>query len=387
MTAEHLREANGLVTCGECDAVFNALTTLIEEASSPDALQNAWLAETAAPAVAQTSAVETVAPPPTDPSKTDSKPPLKEKSDAAWNGASAEGSTVAAADAPDPELDIAEFEELLAANGEVLEEVIGKPAPGSGDSPRVSAEALEAAPGVELETDADERSGRLLPVDDEAADALPEASMSADDHAILFTRPGEGEEGDEGHDTVPDYLSDNTAPPAVLQSDLDALAGRRARPELTRFLWGALAVIMFTAAASQIAWIYRDWVMATLPAAAPVIDNICHAIGCSDGRRRDAESLRLLARDVREHPQYRDALLVNATIVNAAPDAAPFPVIELSLHDATGKILGARLFQPSEYLDGSIAIEEGMPPDRPVTIVMELGGDAHAAVSFEFRFL
>ena len=95
----------------------------------------------------------------------------------------------------------------------------------------------------------------------------------------------------------------------------------------------------------------------------------------------------LLARDVREHPQYRDALLVNATIVNAAPDAAPFPVIELSLHDATGKIFGARLFQPSEYLDGSIAIEEGMPPDRPVTIVMELGGDAHAAVSFEFRFL
>ena len=83
-------------------------------------------------------------------------------------------------------MDIAKFEELLAANGEVLEEVIGKPRPGSSDSSRVSAKALEVAPGVEQETDADDGSGSLLSLDDEAADALPEASMSADDHAILF---------------------------------------------------------------------------------------------------------------------------------------------------------------------------------------------------------
>ena len=380
VTAEHLREANGFVTCGECDAVFNALTTLIEETASPDTLQHAPVAQTAAPTITQTSAIETAA----DPSTTDSKPALKEKPDAAGIGISTEEPTTAPADAPDPELDIAEFEELLAANGEVLEEVIGKPTPGSSDSSRVSAKALEVAPGVEQETDADDGSGSLLALDDEAADALPEASMSADDHAILFTRRGESAEGD---DIVPDYLGDDAAPPAVLRSDLDALAGGRARPGLTRFVWNALAVITFAAAAAQITWVYRDWVMAALPAAEPVIENICHAIGCSDGKMRDAESLRLLARDVREHPQYRDALLVNATMVNVAPNAKPFSAIELSLHDAAGKILGAWLFQPSEYLDGSIAIAEGMPPDKPVYIVMELGGDAHAAVSCEFKFL
>ncbi|MGE4616300.1 MAG: hypothetical protein AAEJ43_04705 [Gammaproteobacteria bacterium] len=96
---------------------------------------------------------------------------MKEKPDAAGIGISTEEPTTAPADAPDPELDIAEFEELLAANGEVLEEVIGKPSPGSSDSSRVSAKAFEVAPGVEQETDADDGSGSLLALDDEAADA------------------------------------------------------------------------------------------------------------------------------------------------------------------------------------------------------------------------
>ena len=95
VTAEHLREANGFVTCGECDAVFDALTTLIEETPSPDTLQHAPVAQTTAPTITQTSAIETAA----DPSTTDSKPALKEKPDAAGIGISTEEPTTAPADA------------------------------------------------------------------------------------------------------------------------------------------------------------------------------------------------------------------------------------------------------------------------------------------------
>ena len=95
----------------------------------------------------------------------------------------------------------------------------------------------------------------------------------------------------------------------------------------------------------------------------------------------------LLARDVREHPQYRNALLVNATLMNRLSEPVPYPVIELRLHDRVGALLGMRQFQPGEYLDRSISIEDGMPVDRPIYIIMELGGDALRAVSFEFSFL
>ena len=36
--AEHLSAAGGYVTCGDCDAVFSALDTLIEETAPPPEL-------------------------------------------------------------------------------------------------------------------------------------------------------------------------------------------------------------------------------------------------------------------------------------------------------------------------------------------------------------
>ena len=126
VTVEHLREANGFVTCGECDAVFSALTTLIEETGSPDAPQHAPVAETPAAPVARTSAIETAAPLSADPSTTDFKPLSEEKSDAIRNGAFAEESTSPSADTLDPESDIAAFEEVLTTHGEVLEESAGQ---------------------------------------------------------------------------------------------------------------------------------------------------------------------------------------------------------------------------------------------------------------------
>jgi predicted Zn finger-like uncharacterized protein len=356
--ADHLSAANGFVTCGECDAVFNALGTLIEGNGSPDTPPPGPAPETAAPTIAEVrvSPARGGAQAVPDPSGTAvGAPPAPDADDtgaldAAPPDASAEEPAGPMGVPPDPDLDIAEFEELLAAQDEAASYDGGT-------------DAIRAA-------------------DDAAAYGLPEASLSPDEHAILFTEPGAPDEVD----TVPEYLG-SEPPPAVLQSDLAALAGVRGRRGLSRALWKSLAVLAFAAAALQLAWIYRDRVTTLLPAAIPVVATLCDAIRCNAANGDDPQALRLLARDVREHPQYHEALLVNATMVNEAPAAEPFPVIELSLHDAAGNVLGARRFRPSEYLDESIAIDEGMPPDRPIYIVMELGGNAHAAVSFEFRFL
>ena len=139
-------------------------------------------------------------------------------------------------------------------------------------------------------------------------------------------------------------------------------------------------------AALQVAFIEREPLLAKVPQAALLVDALCARLPCLE-RREHGTSVRLLARDVREHPNYRDALLVNATIVNDAKTPSPYPVIDLRLRDAAGNVLSARQFQPGEYLDQSINIAEGMPSGRPVYIVLELAGKASNAVSFEFTFL
>ena len=61
--------------------------------------------------------------------------------------------------------------------------------------------------------------------------------------------------------------------------------------------------------------------------------------------------------------------------------------IELRLIDGVGELIGVRRFEPAEYLDDSIAISAGMAPGQPIYVVMEIGGDAAQATSFEFSFL
>jgi hypothetical protein len=97
--------------------------------------------------------------------------------------------------------------------------------------------------------------------------------------------------------------------------------------------------------------------------------------------------LHVVSRDVRDHPQFKDALLVNATIVNDAGFAQPYPVVELTLFDQSGVALGVRRFEPREYLDVSVDIDAGMQPQQSIYIVLEIAGTSSEAVSFEFKFL
>ncbi|MBX9608283.1 MAG: zinc-ribbon and DUF3426 domain-containing protein [Gammaproteobacteria bacterium] len=190
----------------------------------------------------------------------------------------------------------------------------------------------------------------------------------------------------DGEDDDVPVVMNEIGVPAVLAADLAALAAPPRASSWRAFLWASFAFVLALGALLQAAFMERQAVVAALPEAGAVIDALCAHLPCLE-RRAQVPTVRLLARDVREHPSYRDALLVNATIMNDGKTPTPYPVIDLRLRDAAGNVLSARRFEPREYLDQSIAVEEGMPPERPVYIVLELAGNASNAVSFEFTFL
>jgi hypothetical protein len=113
----------------------------------------------------------------------------------------------------------------------------------------------------------------------------------------------------------------------------------------------------------------------------------CDRLGCRLKTGSATDEIELLARDVRDHPQYLDTLLVNATLVSLSETTTLFPVIQLGLYGQTGEVIGVRRFEPGEYLDKSIDLGAGMPPNRSVYIVLEVAGVGARAVSFEFTFL
>ncbi len=306
--AEHLSAAAGQVTCGECNTVFDALPSLVEERDGSAAVELGDLVPAPTP-----------------------EP------------------TAASMSEPDPEPE---------------RELEPDPAPVVVEAPVISAESAALA-------------FAFAPGNDSRFDELPAPlvthSLSADEHAILFTEPGS------------DAPLEDTIPEA--RAMVDALYGELGPPPLPprRTGWRVLGALFAIVLLAQLAWYARSWVELWLPASVGWYTTLCTRLACAQPPA--TSRIRLIARDVREHPQYRNALLVNATLVNEAAEPQPYPVIELRLHDAGGRVLGARRFAPTEYLDQSIALGDGMPPARPVYIVLELGGDAATAASFEFTFL
>lgn len=164
-------------------------------------------------------------------------------------------------------------------------------------------------------------------------------------------------------------------------------AAPAAPPSRARRVWIALAVVLVVLLASQAAWGWREQLFALMPQARPLAQRLCTTLGCRIDVPRALDRLRVIARDVRDHPRLQDALLVNATIENQADFRQPYPVLELSLFDVNGGLLGRRRFQPREYLDSSVDRAAGMAVKVPVIVVMEVAGPTDQAVSFEFKFL
>ena len=173
--------------------------------------------------------------------------------------------------------------------------------------------------------------------------------------------------------------------PSVLRDDLARLAARERKRG--RWAWTLLALLLITGLVVQTAWYWRADLLAQFPQFRPQAAQLCVRIGCRLEQPAAVADIELIARDVRDHPQYAKTLLVNATLLNRGQAAAAYPVIQLGVYDRTGVVVGVRRFKPLEYLDRSIDIAAGMPAGRSVYIVLEIAGVGERADSFEFLFL
>jgi hypothetical protein len=119
----------------------------------------------------------------------------------------------------------------------------------------------------------------------------------------------------------------------------------------------------------------------------PGLEQFCKYLHCSLPLRVDLSQLKLLNRDVRQHPRVDEALLVNATLANQAGFTQPYPVLEVRFSGLDGSPVALRRFRPIEYVSDSYAVRRGMPPGEPVLVVLEILDPGETAVSYQFGFL
>lgn len=180
------------------------------------------------------------------------------------------------------------------------------------------------------------------------------------------------------------------SPPGSEQPDLFQAAPapgfvRKAQPAFRGGAgWWLAVAALAVLAALQWLWVERD-ALAMQSQWRPAVERSCGWLGCTLPAWHEPSAFSITARDVRPHPSVAGALLITATFRNDADFAQAWPVIELSLSDLNGRVVGLRHFLAEDYLGGTPPqplIEAG----QSARLALEVVEGDRAAIAFAFDF-
>ncbi len=409
-----LGAANGAVRCGACLHVYNAAQQLLSEAVSavkparPAAPGTATpTSSPAQPATSQSQARTAVPAPAPAPAQTaspgvapSSKP--ASKLDTLWIH-------------DDLDLDSLDLDEEL-AKLEAAEQQLSQDflalRPAAPPAPRLLDDATAAPQSTPLP--------ELLAAEDQQAlrDSAPRASFLDDNSSsVADEAPCEAlraerdelpsaDEPAQALDSEPDEPRigrlDNTAEeqqdtprhePSLRAGSLLDLSNeplqldwqRPSKPWGRWIGWGLLNLLAAGALAGQYVT-YHFAELARQDQYRPWFEQICPELGCTLPSKVDIELIKSSNLVVRSHPQFPDALVVDAILYNRASFTQPFPLLELRFADIQGQLLASRRFKPGEYLAGELAGRSEMPPQVPIRVSLEILDPGTQAVNYSLSF-
>jgi len=155
-----------------------------------------------------------------------------------------------------------------------------------------------------------------------------------------------------------------------------------------RTAWGAIAAALLLTALLVAQYAYTErFRLVQISALRPAIELLCLPLECNLPLRRDLARVEMIEREVREHPNVGDALLVHAAFVNRADFVQAYPVLQVSFSDVAGTPVAVRRFRPEEYLRETLPADTGMAPGQQSLVMLEVIDPGERAVSFQFDFM
>ena len=318
---EHLKVRQGRVRCGRCRAEFNALETLIEDPPPPPPLP-VVSGETSAPGGIWFSQRDdgvsadeggTAEPPlhfeapdlnrlPDEPKLADTAPesPQDEEDD----------SPVTIPLELPPEDDLAAATTGPGEDDDATAEAVAEPSSGPGTAAKAASTA-------------DARPAFVVPplFQKPAAHAEPPAAEMSEEEAIAARGPF----------TLIEEVPEELPPPR-------------------RWPWIVLTVFALVALALQATLHFRVDLASRLPAVRPVLTTLCDVLACSIPLPMDIAAIGIDTSDLHPDPAQADRLQLLATLRNRSPYAQTWPHLEVTLTDASDKVLLRRALTPAEYL-------------------------------------
>ncbi|MGE5161555.1 MAG: DUF3426 domain-containing protein [Betaproteobacteria bacterium] len=145
-------------------------------------------------------------------------------------------------------------------------------------------------------------------------------------------------------------------------------------------VYGGGAALLVLVAAIQLAVIFRGQLMIHWPQSRPLLTDLCGVLRCNVNWPMQADRLAVIGTELQAIPGT-DALELSALVRNRADFRQSLPAIEVTLTDARNRPLARKVFTPADYLasagEPTSRLQEGLAP----------GGDLSIRILFEARGL
>lgn len=152
-----------------------------------------------------------------------------------------------------------------------------------------------------------------------------------------------------------------------------------------RLAWRLTTFLLLMVTLANIGWTFREPLMQY-----PQVNDWLKQNGWlqveREGLLSDPDQIQLISRDMHSHPTRTGILVLSLTFVNLAQRTQIFPILEITLLDASNQPIAQRRFQPSDYLRPGADTKPGLAADVFLPVLLELGDPGEQAVGFEIQF-
>ncbi|PID41682.1 MAG: hypothetical protein CSB48_13615 [Proteobacteria bacterium] len=146
-----------------------------------------------------------------------------------------------------------------------------------------------------------------------------------------------------------------------------------------------LCILLVAAIVGQFAWLHMDK-LSLYPQLRPAYVKACELLDCNLPDMVDLSRIKSQNLVVRSHPVTKNALLIDAVIINKATFEQPFPNLDLYFSDLNNNVVTKRTFTPGEYLIGEAIKYKMMPVMAPVHLAIEVKDPGPQAVNYSLDF-
>jgi predicted Zn finger-like uncharacterized protein len=368
LSAEVLRAAGGQVRCGNCGEVFNALARLAEDANAFAPRESSYDLESRADSILR------------EPSPPHPAPEPDTNDDFGTPGVEIARLQILDWNESDAELPITEDIDLEPGETESDPSLEFTLPPGELDRIFVESKKKQAAktsPPVPAPDDPEEFEVDIAPA--VAVQAAPKSAPApAQPAAEQPPHPQAAAAAEGSAFDVPDAVRFEILSGMESVQQLHELSQSRRTPGLKR--WMTAAIVFALLLAFQMVHHNREYLVAHGPFAG-LLRALYAGAGAPVPSSANLAAYQLRQWGVSGDPAADGILRVRASILNGAAQLEAFPLLRVTLANRFGTSIGARDFEPSEYLGKPTA--RYMNPGEQVDATMDILDPGKSAEGFE----